>query len=152
MSAVRRNRPGASSPLAPEIERLHVGGEPEIPKSRTPEVPESVTPEATNSETPEVTESGSPEVPELRSDVPRYRQLDRVDARLRADQIEALTELRKRIMRQRARKEERITDNTLIRVAVDLLLSRAGSLRGDTEEELRTAALKRGGRARPPAS
>jgi hypothetical protein len=32
---------------------------------------------------------------------------------------------------------ERITDNTLIRVAVDLLLTRADQLRGSTEDELR---------------
>lgn len=32
---------------------------------------------------------------------------------------------------------ERITDNTLIRVAVDLLLARAGELNGTTEDSLR---------------
>lgn len=32
---------------------------------------------------------------------------------------------------------ERITENTLIRVAISLLLSRASELRGTTEEELR---------------
>ena len=39
--------------------------------------------------------------------------------------------------RQRGGEGERITENTLIRVAVDVLLGRAGRLRGTTEDELR---------------
>lgn len=38
-----------------------------------------------------------------------------------------------------ARKAERITENTLMRVAVDLLLSKASELEGLTEEELRAS-------------
>ena len=39
--------------------------------------------------------------------------------------------------RQRGGEGERITENTLIRVAVDMLLGQAGRLRGTTEDELR---------------
>ncbi len=40
-------------------------------------------------------------------------------------------------MRRRPVKAERITENTLIRVAIDLLLAHADELRGSTEDELR---------------
>lgn len=82
------------------------------------------------------------EVPELRTSevsrpMPRYLQLVRKDTRLRDDQLTALTELARHLSRRRRlRNNERITENTLIRVAVDLLLSRADILDGDTENEL----------------
>src|SRR3546814_6262536 len=40
-------------------------------------------------------------------------------------------------MRRRRVKDERITENTLIRVAIDLLLAHQDQLQGATEEELR---------------
>jgi hypothetical protein len=45
--------------------------------------------------------------------------------------------IRRALNRQRGGEGERITENTLIRVAVDMLLGRAGKLRGTTEDELR---------------
>ncbi|MGH3223058.1 MAG: hypothetical protein ACRDPY_30945 [Streptosporangiaceae bacterium] len=48
-----------------------------------------------------------------------------------------MARLRRGLNRQRGGEGERITENTLIRVAVDLLLARAGDLRGGTEDELR---------------
>jgi hypothetical protein len=36
-------------------------------------------------------------------------------------------------------KTERITENTLIRIAIDVLLAHAAGLRGSTEDELRTS-------------
>ena len=57
--------------------------------------------------------------------------------RLRADQLDELARLRRALNRQRGGEGERITENTLIRVAVDLLLTQAGRLRGATEDELR---------------
>jgi len=71
------------------------------------------------------------------SGVPKYRTLERKDARLRADQIADLTTLARRLSGQRRNRDERITDNTLIRVAVDLLLEHGDQLRGDNESELR---------------
>ena len=71
------------------------------------------------------------------SQVPKWKGLERKELRLRADQLDELARLRRTLNRQRAGDGERITENTLIRVAVDLLLSRVGDLHGATENELR---------------
>ncbi|MEU0743949.1 chromosome segregation ATPase [Streptomyces sp. NPDC006134] len=55
---------------------------------------------------------------------------------LRGDQQIELDVLAKELQAARTRKSERITANTVIRVAVDVLLKRRGVLVGDTEEEL----------------
>ncbi|MFG2276996.1 hypothetical protein ACGFNY_45475 [Streptomyces chartreusis] len=73
--------------------------------------------------------------------MPLYKTLERTEARLRADQITALTALRKAVAANRTDKSERITDNTLIRVAVDFLLAHGGRLEGNTEAELRASLL-----------
>lgn len=74
--------------------------------------------------------------------VPRhthYTELVRKELRLHADQADELTVLASKVQRARKEKGERITDNTLIRVAVDLLLQRQKELVGSTEDELRVA-------------
>jgi len=71
------------------------------------------------------------------SQVPKGRRLERKELRLRADQLDELARIRRTLNRQRGGEGERITENTLIRVAVDMLLGRAGKLRGTTEDELR---------------
>ncbi|EHK83645.1 hypothetical protein SZMC14600_18949 [Saccharomonospora azurea SZMC 14600] len=63
----------------------------------------------------------------------------RKEARVREDQAAALAELRRRVQRQRKTRHEPVTDNTLIRVAVDLLLARGEELAGDTEDDLRAS-------------
>lgn len=68
---------------------------------------------------------------------PRYLQMERKEARLRLDQADALSQLTRRLNRARRGTGERITDNTLLRVAVDLLLARSDQLAGLTEDELR---------------
>lgn len=68
---------------------------------------------------------------------PRWQQFMRKEARLRGDQLSQLAGLRRRLSRARHRRDETITDNTLIRIAVDLLMLRADDLKGDTEAELR---------------
>lgn len=73
------------------------------------------------------------EIPEQK---PRYATLDRKEARLRRDQLRSLAALRRQVTRDRQERDEIITDNTLIRVAVDLLLTHADKLNGDTEEQL----------------
>ncbi|RCJ16176.1 hypothetical protein A6S26_33925 [Nostoc sp. ATCC 43529] len=66
--------------------------------------------------------------------------MERKEARLRQDQIDALTDLTRKLNRmKRSKGGERLTDNTLIRVAVDLLLSKASELQGTTEEELKSS-------------
>lgn len=71
------------------------------------------------------------------SQTPKWQRLERKELRLRADQLDELARLRRALNRQRGGEGERITENTLIRVAVDMLLGQAGKLRGSTEDELR---------------
>ena len=66
-----------------------------------------------------------------------YLDLERKETRLRADQYGQLTEESRRLNRLRRGEGERLTENTLIRVAVDLLLSHRESLSGVTEDQLR---------------
>ncbi|MCG2621107.1 hypothetical protein LVY72_04160 [Arthrobacter sp. I2-34] len=84
--------------------------------------------------TPEQTESGTHRVP-------KYLQLRRREARVYDEQADALTVLARRLNNGRQSPDgkttgERITDNTLLRLAIDLLLARADELEGTTEEEL----------------
>ncbi|WP_345043907.1 hypothetical protein [Georgenia daeguensis] len=88
----------------------------------------------------------TPEVTELRStgragEGPKYQQLRRRESRVHYDQADALTLLTRRLNKARRQPDgttvgERITDNTLLRVAIDLLLARADDLHGTTEAEL----------------
>ncbi len=71
-------------------------------------------------------------------ELPKYLTLIRKETRLREDQLEKLTVLTRKLNRQR-RGGERITENTLIRVAIDLLLEQSEELKGSTESELREA-------------
>lgn len=80
---------------------------------------------------------------EQRVAVPKYLTLLRKEARLREDQTLALARLARQLNRQKRKRGERITENTLIRVAVDLLLSQEDQIWGATEEEIREA-LKSG--------
>lgn len=70
--------------------------------------------------------------------VPKYLALERKEARLRGDQVDALSSLARRVNRTKpSRGGERITENTLIRVAVDWLLGQEGYVGGSSEEEIR---------------
>ncbi|MEP6464482.1 MAG: hypothetical protein ABJC62_13955 [Frankiaceae bacterium] len=69
--------------------------------------------------------------------MPRYLQLERKELRVRLDQADDLARLTRRLNRARRGAGERITDNTLIRVAIDLLLQHSDRLAGSTEQELR---------------
>lgn len=75
------------------------------------------------------------------SALPLYLRLTRKEARVREDQADKLAAEVRRLNQARKHRTgatgERITDNTLIRVAIDMLLDRAGELAGTTEEELR---------------
>lgn len=121
--------------------------------------------EATNSQTPEDTEIQTPEqaevqstvVPEVQTpkvsksqtsvltesvSVPRYKQLTRKETRLREEQYEALTRAARRLNKTKRKDADRITENTLIRVAIDHLLEHLTELEGNDEAEL-LASLKR---------
>jgi len=80
----------------------------------------------------------------------KFARLTRKDARVRADQDAALAALAKSLMRRRPVKAERITENTLIRVAIDLLLAHADQLRGSTEDELRQSVTSEPSHSRTP--
>jgi hypothetical protein len=69
--------------------------------------------------------------------LPRYLELERKEVRIRDDQLAALTATSRRLNKRRRGRGERITENTLIRVAIDLLLEKDDALGGFTEEELR---------------
>ena len=70
---------------------------------------------------------------------PLYLRLERKETRLREDQYAALTEHARRLNRAKGTGGERITENTLIRVAIDLLLSRIDQVTGTDESELRNS-------------
>lgn len=140
-------------PPAPEPEvEVTVEVAPSLERAVTLEVTESVSPEApavavgatesVSHRVPTVvpsgvTESVSSRVPEGDDpSLPRYLRLTRKEVRFREDQLDALDRVVRRLVRARRGGGERITENTLVRVAVDLLLARADALSGATEAEL----------------
>lgn len=68
--------------------------------------------------------------------VPKYLTLERKEVRLPSEHIDELTRLVRRLNRQRKGKDERITENTLIRVAVSLLADFGERIEGNNENEL----------------
>jgi hypothetical protein len=70
---------------------------------------------------------------------PLYLSYQRKEARLREEQQKGLTLLARRLSRAKGSGGERITENTLIRVAVDLLLARSAQLAGNDEAALRNS-------------
>lgn len=122
--AAGREEPAETSPAANLAESRSA----RVSKSRTAEVRETV--QAERSE-------------------PLYLRLTRKDVRFRDEQLGALHALARRLSKaRRGAKGERITDNTLVRVAVDLLLQHADELSGTDEaallESLRKLSRKRG--------
>jgi hypothetical protein len=90
--------------------------------------------------TPEAREgaAATPAAPRVPPRIPKYLALERKEARLRGDQMDSLASLARRVNRRKPwRGGERITENTLIRVAVDWLLSQEAHVGGSTEEEIR---------------
>jgi hypothetical protein len=71
---------------------------------------------------------------------PLFSRLERKETRLRPDQYAALTTHARRLSQAKQTGGERITENTLIRVAIDLLLERADTLTGQTEEDIKNSA------------
>jgi pyruvate/2-oxoglutarate dehydrogenase complex dihydrolipoamide acyltransferase (E2) component len=73
--------------------------------------------------------------------LPPYLTYVRKECRLRPDQLDALTALARKLNRERKGKGERITENTLIRWAVDLLIHHL-SQGSPSEAYMRTAQEK----------
>lgn len=65
-----------------------------------------------------------------------YLGFVRKDVRLREDQLEALTVQARRLNRAKRNTGIRITENTLIRIAIDLLLDRVEKASGEDEAAL----------------
>ena len=75
---------------------------------------------------------------------PLYLRLVRKETRLREEQYETLTEYARKLNRAKAPGAgERITENTLIRIAIDLLIPHLGEMSGKDEAELRESVTNR---------
>lgn len=70
-----------------------------------------------------------------------WSEYDRLEARLREDQVIQLDALVRRLNKQRSGPGERITKNTLLRVATDLLLAQGDAVTGETEAEIRASVI-----------
>lgn len=101
-----------------------------VPKAAAPgRAP--VAPLSQSAPAPEVTAAPA------RSANARWKSFERKETRLRPDQLEWLEQTRKALNQRRGvGAGERLTDNTLIRLAIDALREREGDLSGATEEEL----------------
>lgn len=152
MSPVKRERRSLASvqpdlaevPPLPARPAAPPPAETQTPVQQTPEVQstEVQTPEAARPGGRRPRPRGQPAVPRARPraevpELPKYLRLERKELLIWPDQITSLSILARVLNRNRGGAGERITQNTLIRVAVALLLSRSQDLAGTTEEELR---------------
>lgn len=78
-----------------------------------------------------------PESAQVEESAALYLRLVRKEARLREEQYAALTQHARRLSRARRGQGARITENTLIRIAVDLMLDQIDRAVGIDEYELR---------------
>ncbi len=109
-----------------------------VTSSKSYKLTKSQTNEESDLQTKGITNLESPKITDLQTnEVPKYLTLVRKEARLREDQLDNLTSLTRALNRKRKGTGERITENTLIRIAVDLLLNQSDDLKGFTEQELR---------------
>lgn len=109
----------------------------EHPEDSTLKRTETQVAQETESETTKQPEQQLPKLTEPETlRVPKYLTLERKEVRLSASQLDALTMITRRLNRSRAGRGERITDNTLIRVAIEMLIQHSTKLEGITEEEL----------------
>jgi hypothetical protein len=111
----------------------------QTPEVRTPEVqtPEAAEPRARRRRSQARPSAPPPRTPAPSPGLPKYLRLERKELLIWPDQITNLSILARVLNRNRGGAGERITTNTLIRVAAALLLSRSQDLAGTTEEELR---------------
>lgn len=68
--------------------------------------------------------------------VPRYLTLVRKELRITEDQADHIGRTARSLNLARQGQGERITDNTLVRLGISLLIDRLGDLHGTTEAEL----------------
>ena len=126
-------RPAASSPTevqTPEQQSTEV-------RSTEVEAPEAVGLRPARRRQARQSAAPAPQAPAGIPGLPKYLRLERKELLIWPDQITNLSILARVLNRNRRGAGERITTNTLIRVAVALLQSRSQDLVGTTEEELR---------------
>lgn len=118
--------------------------------AETPPAPTAPEPAATTAPKPRKTPKAAPakrpatQEPAVVRDLAGgvgYDKLEAKAARIHERQVTALADLARRLNKQRAGEGHRITENTLIRLGIDLLLERSDDLDGTTEAEL-AASLK----------
>lgn len=68
--------------------------------------------------------------------IPRYLTLVRKELRITEDQADQISRTARSLNLARQGQGERITDNTLFRLGISLLIDRLGDLHGTTEAEL----------------
>jgi len=149
VSADRPKRGSLASLQPAAAQAPPVPARPAPPPPAKPQTPEARSPEV---QTPGVRRSpprrrsapaGAQRAPEAATlevqtpGLPKYLRLERKELLLWPDQVTRLSIQARALNRNRAGQGERITANTLIRVAIALLLSRSQELSGRTEEELR---------------
>ena len=126
---------GSATPKA-KPSRVQKASTPKARDFKTPKLTESKTHRVQESMTQEV-QGSSAEILGLEETIPLYKRLIPKETRFREDQLEDLAKLARRLTRAKTvRGGERITENTLIRVAVDALLERGDQLAGADEAEL----------------
>ncbi len=122
--AALRDDPSVAKPVArPHDVQTHQGAQPEPPQVGA-ELRKSVT-------------------SRVGADERIYTDYVRKEARLRDDQLDGLSTLARRLNVRRLPANRRITENTLIRIAVDMLLDKQDALAGQTEAELRHSITAR---------
>ena len=129
----------AEAPAMPARPAAPAPPEVQTPVQQTPEVQslEVTKPKARRRAQPPGTPRRRGTAPVQTPGLPKYLRLERKELLIWPDQITNLSILARVLNRNRDAAGERITSNTLIRVAVALLLSRSQDLAGSTEEELR---------------
>ncbi|WP_295122500.1 hypothetical protein [uncultured Leifsonia sp.] len=120
---------------APEVETPRVKSAP--PRKRQPA-------QAKKTAEPAAAAAPAPVVPAPAGGEPLYLRFVRKETRLREEQYETLTEYARKLNRAKTPGAgERITENTLIRIAIDLLIPHLNELNGNDEAQLRDSVTNR---------
>lgn len=111
------------------------GTVPEAPPKPTPEAPKT----ARKASGPSAPVRATNRAAKAAKGATHWTEYERLEARLRDEQVEQLDRLVRRLNKRRGGVGERITKNSLLRIATDLLLDRQDALAGYTEEEIRAS-------------
>jgi hypothetical protein len=120
----------APKPTNVETDNAEASGTDGGPTKAEPARPSSPTP-------PTSKKVSVPPEPSTDSHAPTYLRYVRKETRLREDQQNRLTLEARRLNRAKKTQGARITENSLIRVAVDVLLAQIGRAAGDDEDAIR---------------